>query len=396
MAGRRLEVVVPCSSKQHKVRLNTRRIWAAARCPKCKSPVDPWRLRRVLGLFIGLYRASGASTFERVTVCGVWLYLVAMLVTSVGLWRVGDRWGPMTVLLFGPRWVLLLPALGLAIGSIRVRRPLLLLPVVVAGTVVAGPVMGFRMGWRSWFDGDSAGTPLRVVSYNVAGGINLDTSLPWIIEQTRADVIGFQECGRILADAVRDLPEIAWSTNVRDQLCVVSRYPITSTRQLDRENIRAARGSGVVIEYTLEIDGRELHLTNLHLETPRAGLAPVREGNISEGFGKLQSKSWIRDIESRQAREWVDADDGTIVVVGDFNLPVESVIYQRHWGNMRNAFSHSGFGFGFTRIAGWIRARIDHVLVGSRVHVVRAFVGPDFGSDHRPMIADLILPAEPN
>jgi endonuclease/exonuclease/phosphatase (EEP) superfamily protein YafD len=322
------------------------------------------------------------------------VYLAALAMLSVGLWWFGDRWGAMTVLLFGPRWVLLVPVLVLTFPAIRVR-PYLLVPLAVAGMVAVGPLMGFRLGWRSWFDGEETGTSLRVVSYNVAGGDDLNTSLPWMIEETRADIIGFQECGSPLAAAVRALPDVAWYTNVRDGLCLVSRYPISETRQLDRENISVAGGAGMVIEYTIDLGGRELHLTNLHLDTPRAGLGPVREGSLSEGFGKLQTKSLTRDIESRQAREWVDADAGAIVVLGDFNLPVESVIYRKHWGDMLNAFSHSGFGFGFTRIAGWIRARIDHVLVGEGVHVRDAFVGPDFGSDHRPMIADLIVPTYP-
>jgi endonuclease/exonuclease/phosphatase (EEP) superfamily protein YafD len=251
--------------------------------------------------------------------------------------------------------------------------------------------MGFELGWRSWLGGDSSGTPIRVVTYNVAGGASLNTSLPWIIEETRGDIFGFQECGSGLATAVRELPDIAWSTYIQGSLCLVSRYPITGARQLEREHIRAARGSGMVIEYTIDLSGRDIHLTNLHLDTPRAGLAPVRAGDLEEGFANLQSKSLVRDIESRQARSWVDAGKGAIVVLGDFNLPVESVIYKRHWGDLRNAFSHIGLGFGFTRYAGWIRARIDHVLVGDGWHVESAYVGPDFGSDHRPMIADLIL-----
>jgi endonuclease/exonuclease/phosphatase (EEP) superfamily protein YafD len=190
---------------------------------------------------------------------------------------------------------------------------------------------------------------------------------------------------------VRALPEVAWSTSVQEQLCLVSRFPITEIRQLDRENLRAAEGSGLVVEYTIDLGEKQLHLTNLHLDTPRVGLAPVREGNVSEGFNKLHSKSIVREIESRQARRWINVDEVATVVLGDFNLPVESTIYQRYWGDMRNAFTSAGFGFGYTRFAGWIRARIDHILVGSRLRVARAFVGPDFGSDHRPMIADLIL-----
>jgi endonuclease/exonuclease/phosphatase (EEP) superfamily protein YafD len=270
-------------------------------------------------------------------------------------------------------------------------RPKQLIPLGFALLVAVGPIMGFKTGLRRFLQGSVDGTPVRVVTYNIAGGAALNTSLPWIIEQTRGDIIALQECGGTVAAAVSDLPEIAWSAHTGDGVCLVSRYPITSTQQLDRENIRAAGGSGVVVTYTIDLGDRELYLTNLHLDTPRRGLAPVREGNITEGFNTLRSKSVTRDIESRQARAWVDAREGATVVVGDFNLPVESVIYRRHWGDMLNAFSRTGIGFGFTRIAGWIRARIDHVLTDDEWHVVRAFVGPDFGSDHRPMIADLIL-----
>ena len=390
MKKRRLEVVVPCASKQHRVRLNTRKLLASARCPKCKAPVDPMRVRRLLGLILGLYRVSGDSALERTTVWSVWGYLVLALLLWVGLWGLGDVWGPMTVLLFGPRWVLVLPIILLAAVTTR-KRPRLLIPLGGALLVVLGPVMGFNLGLRRLLPRSANGTPLRIVTYNVAGGAGLNTSVPWIIEQTRGDIIGLQECGHSVAEAVRDLPEIAWSTIVQDGLCLLSRYPITSTRQLDRENIRVARGSGVVITYAIDLGSREIHLTNLHLDTPRRGLAPVREGDLTEGFNALRSKSVTRDIESRQARAFVDADDGAIIVVGDFNLPVESVIYRRHWGDMLNAFSHAGIGFGYTRFAGWIRARIDHVLVNDDWRVVRAFVGPDFGSDHRPMIADLRL-----
>jgi vancomycin resistance protein VanJ len=360
----------------------------------CKSQVDPTRVRRTIAFLVGLYRVSGKTPVERLTVWGVWGYLVAMLLTWAGLRQWADIWGPMTLLLFGPRWVLLIPPFALLLAVIR-SRPKLLVPVIVAGAVVVGPVMGFNFGWRRWFSGDVSGTRIRVVTYNVAGGANLNTSIPWIIEETRADIIGFQECGSALVDGVMALPEIAWYTNVQDQLCLVSRFPIIDTRQLDRENFRVAGGSGLVLAYTIDLGDRELHLTNLHLETPREGLAPVREGNVSEGFSRLSSKSIVRDIESSQARRWVDADEDAILVLGDFNLPDESVIYRRHWGDMRNAFSWGGFGFGFTRFAGWIRARIDHILVGEQWQIVRAFVGPDFGSDHRPMIADLVLSPKP-
>lgn len=387
----RVDIIVPCASGKHRVRLKPGRFLSSARCSKCGSQVDPTRVRRMLAFLAASYRAHGATPMRRLGFWGVWVYLVFVLLTWFGLWAGGDRWGPMTVLLFGPRWILLLPLVVLGVFAVP-SKPRLSVPLLIAAMIVLVPIMGFNIGWGRWTGAETNGMPLRVVTYNAAGGRTLNTSLPWIIEKTRADIIGFQECGSALASAVRELPEIAWHTSIRDQLCLVSRFPLIGLRQLDRENIRFAGGSGMVIEHTIDLGERELHLTNLHLDTPRKGLAPVREGHVSEGLSTLGSKSVVRDIESRQAREMVDAGGDAIIVLGGFNLPVESVIYRRHWRDLTNAFSHSGFGFGYTRFAGWIRARIDHILVGPKLQVERTIVGPDFGSDHRPVIADLLLP----
>ena len=387
----RVDIVVPCSSGKHKVRLKPGRFLSSARCPKCGSWVDPTRVRRILAVARSLLVPSGAHARTQLLVWSVWTYLGLLLLLSVGFWIWADRWAPMTVLLFGPRWVLLVPVPVLGIAALWFKRRLLLLPLVAAVLVALGPIMGFTLGWGRFFGGESTGMKIRVVTFNVAGASRLNTSLPWIMEETRADIIAFQECGSPLQTAVRELHEIAWHTSIEDQMCLVSRYPISNMRQLDRDNIRVADGAGIVLTHTIDLGDRVLQLTNLHLDTPRKGLAPVREGNLSEGFNTLRSKSVVRDIESRQARAWVESDSGLIAVVGDFNLPVESVIYRRHWGDMVNAYSLTGTGFGYTRYAGWIRARIDHVLVGPGLSVQEAFVGPDFGSDHRPMIADLVV-----
>jgi len=64
---------------------------------------------------------------------------------------------------------------------------------------------------------------------------------------------------------------------------------------------------------------------------------------------------------------------------------------------LRDAFASAGRGWGFTyghtlrpRVS---FLRIDHVLVSDDVAAVRSFVGGKEASDHRPVIADLRLPA---
>jgi endonuclease/exonuclease/phosphatase (EEP) superfamily protein YafD len=297
----------------------------------------------------------------------------------------------MTVMLFGPRWMALLPAVALVpAAAVYHRRSLITLALAII--VAAGPIMGFRTGWRGWLGGDSA-EPIRVATFNAKGGARLNASLPWIIDRLGADIVAFQECGGRLAEVITSFPQTTWHTHSQGELCLVSRFPIAGVAQMEREHFRIAGGSGVVIRYELDVDGRTVNLTNLHLETPRAGLEQLRQGDMVEAQRNLDSKSVLRDIESRQARRWVDMASGPSIVVGDFNLPVESVIYERYWGDLRNCFSRVGFGFGYTRITRWVRARIDHVIVDSEWTVDRAFVGPDFGSDHLPMVVDIALAA---
>jgi vancomycin resistance protein VanJ len=81
------------------------------------------------------------------------------------------------------------------------------------------------------------------------------------------------------------------------------------------------------------------------------------------------------------------------IIAGDFNTPIESPIYRHAWARYGNAFSQAGFGCGatvtFERRNFRFSARIDHVLFGPNWRCRAAWVGPELGSDHRPVIAEL-------
>ena len=87
----------------------------------------------------------------------------------------------------------------------------------------------------------------------------------------------------------------------------------------------------------------------------------------------------------------MDQGQGPRLVAGDFNMPTESAIFQRYWGSLTDGFEHAGFGFGYSRLAGWIRLRIDHILADDSWVVKSAQVLPDYGSDHLPVMVDVEL-----
>jgi endonuclease/exonuclease/phosphatase (EEP) superfamily protein YafD len=385
------DVVLTCPSGVHRIRLGKGRLfWAKARCPRCRTVLDPTRLRRVGAWAASLARPASAGPIHR----GLWIgsvaYLLGAIAAAALLWGLSDRWWPATVLLFGPRWVLALP-LALLVPAAALFDRALLAPLTLAGLIVAGPVIGVRSGWRAFVAPESPDDDLRIVTFNAQGGNVLLLGPVTLLDSWNADVAAFQECGSALREDLRRV--VDWKVDMQGSLCLATRLPVIEVQRMERAAFERAGGSGLVVTWTLELDGVPVHVTNLHLETPRAGFELIRSGRVAEGIPRVRERQVLREAELRRARDWVDRFEGPHVVLGDFNTPPESRSYRRAWEGWRNAFSHVGRGLGGTRLNGWIRARIDHVLVDDAWTVVDARTGADVGSDHLPLIATVRLRA---
>ncbi|HEX6643099.1 MAG TPA: endonuclease/exonuclease/phosphatase family protein [Gemmatimonadales bacterium] len=310
-------------------------------------------------------------------------WTVAAVLTWPFLYGLGDRWWPATVLLFGPRWVLLLP-LALLVPLALVLLPRALVPLAGGALVVAGPVMGFRAGWIRRLADD--GTPaIRAVTFNIQAGsaLGLPGTLEAALASWNADLVALQECSGQAADEVRRLA--GYETRVHGGLCFISRLPIVATDSLPPWRIGEVGWAGSIVRHTVAADGRELRVTNLHLDTPGRGLEALREERDSR---LLAANLEMREVASRRASNWVIQGGAPALVMGDFNTPVESAIFRQYWGHLHDAFGEAGAGYGGTRVLRWFRVRIDHLLTTRELRAVRAEVGADLGSDHRPMIAD--------
>lgn len=330
----------------------------------------------------------------RITAGLAWAYLVAALVVAVLLWGLGDRNTLGTVLLFMGRWVFLLPLVVL-VPIVAWLRARLLVLLAVGALIVIGPIMGFRTGWRRLLP-RPAGDHVRVVSFNADGGRMAAQILPSVLDPWEAQIVAIQECGDELAAAARRLP--GWHVRASRDLCFLSRYPIRDSAVMDRsalDRIKQSQpdepgGAGYVVRFVLEGPRGPIRAANLHLETPRKGL----EGLMSGDRRRMQNNTEIRGIEAKLARDWVSGGTGPLVVLGDFNTPIESVFFQDYWSDLSDAFSVAGTGFGITKHNGWIGARIDHVLTNDDWHVDRAIVdAAQLFSDHSPLIVDLTLRA---
>jgi endonuclease/exonuclease/phosphatase family metal-dependent hydrolase len=160
---------------------------------------------------------------------------------------------------------------------------------------------------------------------------------------------------------------------------------------------RTPAGHIEVLGYVVSSPLGDIRFCNVHLPSPRRGLEPLLDRwtvvRPSES-PRLEAITDFRHEQSRIVSNVVTRQYAADVVAGDFNMPVDSYIYRRYWSGLRNAFSMVGWGYGYTKrseIRGLCYGlRIDHVLTGTNWRPVRCWVEDSIGSDHLPVVTDLV------
>ncbi len=321
-----------------------------------------------------------------------WSYVAAVLTVWLLLWLGGDRWWFPTVILFGPRWLFALPLVVLAPLALLMRRRLLWV-LFAAAIVVFGPLMGFRASWARM--AAASGPSLRILTCNVKGKCTNNQTLDELINKTSPDIVALQGCW---PDVQVRWPA-GWHTWKRGEFVVASRYPLLSRGTKNRVGPSEEWPQAGMVHCIVQTPDRDIDLFSTHLHSPRNGLRSVldRETLLQPSDGPiLEADIERRSRESANAEHWVRGFSGSPILVGDFNMSTGSRIYRRDWAKYRNAFSDAGLGYGYTewpQIRGFSwGVRIDHVLMGPGWGCRSCWVGPDIGSDHLPLLAELSLP----
>lgn len=320
-------------------------------------------MRRVVGILVALYGA-------------------AMLLLA-GYLRVASDLTPGGMLLaFAPRWMFLLPWAVLLL--LAVRRSWRVTIVVLLGVVVTSVgVAGFAVPTQPASDGAPV---LRLVTYNTDGSVTLPMRIRRDLIDWNADVVMLQDCPRTLADSLRQIAGAR--VDVSDELCVLSRLPVVRFEAMppSRGDTRRARAVRVDVQTV----GGVISVVGLHNASPRAALNAARARN----FRLLDRSIAQRGRISQAMHRWSVATPHAAIVAGDFNMPESSRLLQRDWGALRNAFSESGWGFGYTMHAGVFSVRIDHVFTTTALRPVSARVLDGFPSEHQPLMVEVARAAE--
>ncbi|MFN0054071.1 MAG: endonuclease/exonuclease/phosphatase family protein [Planctomycetales bacterium] len=321
----------------------------------------------------------------------MWISL-AYLVATVAAWILvrwaGDRWWPATLLTFGPRWMLLVPLVLLVpLAAWRFWRALI--PQALAALLIVGPIMGLCLSWSALFQGprDPGHPVLRIVTYNCGGGgADKVAALAAYVRLARPDILVLNEWPN------RPLPPdlgTDWHVGPRYGSIVASKFPLRQATPLVSE--RLERWNRPAVLCRLGAPWGEFEVMGLHLETPREGL----EGAISapqEGVHPMEVTTTIRRVESELASGLAQEAGASVIVAGDFNMPVDSAIYRQFWSGWQNAYSTAGIGYGYTKYTKKWGVRIDHVLIPPGWKILKAAVGPNLGGDHHPVLVEVELP----
>ena len=315
-----------------------------------------------------------------------WLLVLFALLLAFVYHTFGDRtwWG--TALIYTGRWPWLLPIAAVAPLALAWRRSALV-PLALAALIVMGPVMGGTLSTAPLLaPGQVAPGPhlqCRGRSRGVAC-VSASCSTPRVPTSP-----GFQECGPPMHEALGRLE--GWAViDTTGAVCFLSRYPLRAPPAIDAgAELPRRRWIGV---------GSALrgHVADRHGDAcscctwRRRDMACSTSSPIPSNAPRLiDANNLLRETESRVVRRWVDSTAGARIVIGDFNLPVESIIWQQYWSSLDDSFNAAGNGWGFTKLNGWIRVRIDHVLLDDQLKAVGAHVGADWGSDHLPYMAEV-------
>ncbi len=340
-----------------------------------------------------------------------WFSLLLIVAGSVVISLLGDRFWWTVPILYGPRWVWVLPLIGMLPLLLRApRRGSLML---LAGLLLLlGPILDARIGLRG-LGGTPNGRTVRIVEFNAEGNKSTDVAAQQAatLATFNPDVVVVTECGTMLRAALGEtFPDHAVRSDF--SLCLAVRGDVLHWEVRDPSDFWREYGSAAIIRSDVVLGEDTLRIGLVHLATPRRALrrladsATIQElrdrvtpGTEAPSRGALlavrtstRANLDLRRRESLTARDWVATDNHLpLIVAGDFNLPIASAIYREYWGDLTNAWSSRGVGLGHTKQLRFWGIRIDHILTGPGAVPVRVELGPPLHSDHLPLIADLVI-----
>lgn len=339
--------------------------------------------------------APGRSSGPVTILAASWgLYIAALAAVTMANAAGPEKWWWSTVNLYLPQWAWGVPVLPLT-GMLARRWPrhawLGLLPLFW----VAGPIMG--LCWSPAAP-DAETKSFRVMSYNVEWGRQDAAAIARTIGLARSDLVLLQDGSGQLAGGLRAAyPD--WHLAEAGQYIVLSRFPLQAVEVVPLSfSGDTSYLSPTYLRCRVRFAERTLTVFNTHLLTPRHSLVALRRtGGLAKGL--LEGNAAQRLEQAARLARDLRREKGPVLLAGDLNAPTQSLVCRQLFrAGLRDSFADGGRGYGYT-FGHSLRLRhsflrIDHILVSRHWRVLRCWTGAADGSDHRPVITDLLLEEE--
>jgi vancomycin resistance protein VanJ len=306
----------------------------------------------------------------------------------------GERNWLLSVFLYAPAQIVLLPLFALS-PLCAIFRWRLLAWHLGAVLVVFFGYMTFR-----WSSGP-APTPSTLTAVTFNYGESNRAQFLGFLKKEKPDIIVLQDARNFGAGLAREVPGMQASEV--GQFVLLSRFPIQKAAIVERSKVS---GVPVAARWEVVIQGRTAAIYSVHLPTPRRELSQflgkrrflaglIGDGDRPPGFGEY--REWINDrIELAGALSRVFAkEEYPMIVGGDFNTPDHGYIYHLFAGQMADAHTRAGRGWGLTfpgstrnplsLYGPWLR--IDYFFVGRGWKVIECRPEPGQRSQHKAVVA---------
>jgi endonuclease/exonuclease/phosphatase family metal-dependent hydrolase len=223
------------------------------------------------------------------------------------------------------------------------------------------------------------------------------------IDRNNPDVVFLQDARELLNSPLGAYFR-TWNVRTYGQYIIASRLPLG---ELQVRRISFPGEEHTCVRTQLQIGKTAIALYNVHFLTPREGLNPLRgtmrkPWQLPTAIHQLENNVEQRLTQVRALREYIRQERGPVIVAGDLNSPDASkVCATLRDVDLHDAFAEGGKGYGYTyghlllqrRLPSfnysWMR--IDHIMINSYFQSWRSWTGTGEASDHRPVIADLVL-----
>jgi vancomycin resistance protein VanJ len=286
-----------------------------------------------------------------------------------------------------PQPVFLLVSIVLLFVSLVRRRRAAILINAVALVFVATVLMDLHIPHAA---PPSSGVPMRVMTYNVEKWSHGAESVAAVVRQFHPDVVCFQEAGDYdyvpghQPDVLRMALE-NYHFYAQGEIMLAARHPLRDIRSfalppgpLSRPGIRA----------TLDVEGRPVAVITTHLLPGELGWHLRDLPKLPDYCTRFVAHRRQQDQELLAAASAVKTP---LVICGDFNAQRRTEACRLLTHVYPDAFDAVGAGYGYTIVADQPTMRVDHVLTSPGISPKRVWAPNVRASDHRPIVADLIL-----